>query len=376
MRSPAWLGGRRGGIVTAFLAVVVWTSVRWAHADDSAAARALADEVARHGWIVFAGHPAEIDARRLIEAKAARGQLDLYLARPDGTHRHNITNTAEYHEFGARFTPDGRHILYRRLPKETPIDHDLWGAMGRLVLANADGTQPRFQGGTGAYPWACFGADMDQIACLYKHEGKIRLFDFATKKLVKEMPNQGIFQQLFWAPDGKHLVGTANVQGRNWNVVSIELKTGERTVLTRALNCTPDWFQGDPGRVIYSNRNPALFPGQYNNYGLTMLMQATADGKQRRLIYGAAGQHCYFGCTSPDDKYVVFCDDPHDGLIVGALHVLRLSDTPIIPPALESLKRLHPDSREGPVLDWRLPGGVALRGFEPHWTYTEVGGAE
>ncbi len=369
----------RAIVVRRLVVAVVWSTcaVAWpgtpaqAGETDTQVA-ALAREVAPHGWIVFAAHPAEVEQQRIIADKSQRGQLDLYLARPDGSHLHNITNTPEYSEFGGRFTPDGRHLLYRRLPKNVAINHDLWGAMGVLVLADVDGSNPQPQGADGAYPWASFGAKMDQIACLYKRQGKIRIFDFATKRLVRELPSQGIFQQLFWSPDGKRLVGTANVQGRNWNVVSIDLATGRRTVLTRALNCTPDWFQGDPTRVIYSNRNPALFPGQYNNYGLTMLMQATADGKHRKLIYGNADRHCYFGCTSPDDKYVVFCDSAHDGLIVGAVHILRLTDTPIIPPALKSLKLLYPNSHPGPVLDWTFPNGVAVRGFEPHWTYREL----
>lgn len=359
--------------------VIGWTMAAstplWAD-DDGDRVSTLAREVAPHGWIVFAAHPAEIEQQRVIADKSQRGQLDLYLARPDGMQLRNITNTAEFSEFGGRFTPDGRHLLYRRLPKEVAINHDLWGATGCLIVANANGSDLRLQGESGAYPWASFGADMKQIACLYKQERKIRIFDFASKKLVREMPSQGVFQQLFWAPDGKHVVGTANIQGRNWNVVSINVRTGRRTVLTRALNCTPDWFQGDPNRVIYSNRNPALFPGQYDNYGLTMLMQATVDGKHRKLIYGNAARHCYFGCTSPDDEYVIFCDDAHDGLVTGDIHVIRLSDTPVIPVALKSLKLLFPDSHTGPVLDWKHANGVAIRGFEPHWTNRDVGGGE
>ncbi len=347
----------------------------WAR-DDSEQVVALAREVAARGWVVFAAHPREIQQQRVIENKSQRGQLDLYLARPDGSRLRNITNTAEFSEFGGRFTPDGRHLLDRRLPKDVAMNHDLWGATGCLIIANADGSESRVQGESGEYPWASFGVDMKQFVCLYKHERKIRIFDFASKKLVREMPSEGVFQQLFWAPDGKHVVGTANIQGRNWNVVSINVQTGRSTVLTRALNCTPDWFQGDPSRVIYSNRNPALFPGQYDNYGLTMLMQATADGKHRQLIYGNAARHCYFGCTSPDDKYVIFCDDAHDGLVAGAIHVIRMADTPIIPRALKSLSLLFPDSHTGPVLDWKFANGIAIRGFEPHWTYGDLGAGE
>ena len=45
--------------------------------------------------------------------------------------------------------------------------------------------------------------------------------------VVKEMPRQGIFQQMFWSPDGKRLCGTANLNGQDWNILSLELETGK-----------------------------------------------------------------------------------------------------------------------------------------------------
>ena len=120
---------------------------------------------------------------------------------------------------------------------------------------------------------------------------------------------------------------------------------------------------------------PRLGPN-VNNYGFTVLMQATADGKSRTLVYGALGKHVYFGCTSPDGKYAVFADDPADGLIVGEMRLVRMADTPIVAPKppFPELKERYPDAKEGPVLDLKLPNGTPLRGFEPHWTYAELGG--
>ena len=318
-------------------------------ADDSAV-EALKVEVAKLGWIVFAAHPAEIEGGAIIQNKDQRGPLDLYLSRPDGSGLRNITNTDQFSEFGGRFSPDSTKLLYRRLPREGKINHDLWGETGELVIADADGSNPVVQGKAGEFPWASFSPDMKQIACLFKKDQVIRVFDTDSKALAREIPAQGIFQQLFWSPDGKRLTGTANVTGRKWNVVSIDIDTGKLTLLTRALNCTPDWFQSDAERVIYSNRNPALFPGQYSNYGLTMLMWASADGKTRRLIYGNAGKHCYFACASPDDKYVIFSDDDHDGIVVGDMHVIRMADTPIIPEGIKKLRLLHPGWKDGPRL--------------------------
>ncbi len=360
-------------ITSALTCIAILTSYSVLFGADDPVVKELGKEIAAQGWIVFSGHPAEIEAGKLIEKHKDRGPFDLYLVRPDGSCLRNITNTPDFHELGGLFSQDGKKLLYRKVPKVKPINHNQWGILGSLVIADANGSCRVVHGKDGEFPWASFGPQDKQIACLYKRDGKIRFFDLASKKMVREIPNKGIFQQLFWSPDGKRLVGTANIAGRNWNIVSVYAKTGKATLLTRALNCTPDWFQNDPERVIYSNRNPALFPGKYNNYGLTMLMQATADGKSRKLIYGNHKKHCYYGCTSPDDKYVLFGDDPEDSIVAGELRVLRLADTPIIPRSLKTLKLLYPSSKEGPVFSLKLPGGVPLRGFEPHWTYTEIG---
>ena len=324
-------------------------------APDPAAA-ALAQEVANKGWILFS-------------ARTGPGDYDLYTSRPDGSSRRNLTQTPKVNEFGGRFSPDSKRILYRSQPRggtnaeRSEINHDLWGARGTLVIAKADGTDPQPQGEDGAYPWACWSPDGKQIACLYKREGQIRIFDLDTKKQVRQLPSRGIFQQMFWSPDGKRVCGTANLSGQNWNVISVDLATGRETLLTRSLNCTPDWFEGDPNRVIYSSR----IPGLATQYGWTMLMQATADGKSRTLICGERGRHLYYGCTSPDDKYVVFAYPENDGGIDAKLAIIRLADTPIIVPEdYAELRSLYPTAKSGPVL--RLP----QVGFEPHWTYADI----
>jgi hypothetical protein len=347
-----------------------------AEAGDDAAVKALGKEVASKGWLVFAARPEDVEAGQVARS-GARGQLDLYLARPDGSKLRNITNTPNQHELGPRFSPDGTKLLYRRVAAGQKLNHDLWGTFGRLVIAEADGARPVDRSGEGELPWASWGPRGRQVACLYKSEGVIRIHEIATKKVLQEMPRRGIFQQLYWSPDGKRLAGTAYSRGRNWNILGLDVATGKATLLSRAQNCTPDWFQNDPTRVIYSCRKENMttrLSARVNRYGFTVLMQGTADGTARKLIYGRLFKHVYFGCTSPDDKYVVFCDGPGDGFMVGEMRLIRLADTPIIPPepAFPELKELHPTARGGPVLDLKRPDGTALRSFEPHWTYREV----
>ena len=324
---------------------------------DDPGARELAREVANKGWILFS-------------AKSPPGDYDLFVSRPDGSGLRDITRTPDLDEFGGRFSPGGQKMLYRRLRKggaANPgegINHDLWGAMGALVIANADGSAAEAQGPEGGWPWASWSPDGKRIACLYKREGRIRIFDLASKALVREVPRQGIFQQMYWSPDGQRLCGTANLNGQDWNVVGLDLVTGKTTLLTRALNCTADWFQGDPNRVIYSHRTPGLA----SDYGWTMLMQATADGKSRTLIYAERDRHVYYGCTSPDNKYAIFSLPMSDGGTDATMAIVRLADTPIIVPRdYAQLRSFYPDAKTGPV--FRLQQA----GFEPHWTYAEVG---
>jgi Tol biopolymer transport system component len=342
-----------------FLAVVASSLAIAAEPQASnPAVQKLREEVSNRGWLLFSG-------------RNPGGDYDLFLCRPDGSAARNVTQTPEWTEFGGRFSPDSKRMLYRRLPKNPQakpghaINHDLWGATGELVIANADGSSPVVLGKDGELPWASWSPDSKQFACLYKKEGKIRIVDVTSKSVVKEMPREGIFQQLFWSPDGKRLCGTANQQGRDWNIVALDLDSGKVTQVSRNLCCTPDWFQGDPARLIYSCR----VEGVGSDYGWTMLMQASADGKERNLVYGERGRHIYYGCTSPDDKYVVFAVPENDGGTDAELAVARLADTPIIvPDDYKPLQALYPNARSGPALR------LGLSGFEPHWTYAELGG--
>jgi hypothetical protein len=310
----------------------------------------LGREIANQGWILYA-------------ARTDAGDYDLFLSRPDGSRSRNITRTPQFSEYGGRFSADGDRILYRRGNRNEPINHDLWGAMGNLVMAKADGANPEILGSMGELPWACWSPNGQQLACLYKRQGKIRILDLRTRNVIQELPRQGIFQQMFWSSDGARVCGTANLNGQDWNILSVDLKTGKPTLLSRNLNCTADWFQQDPNRVVYSNRTPGLA----NDYGWTMLMQATADGKERTLIFGERGKHIYYGCTSPDDRYVIFSFPETDGGTDARMGVVRMANTPIIVPEdYRELKALYPHAKAGPV--FRL----VQSGFEPHWTYTDV----
>jgi Tol biopolymer transport system component len=210
----------------------------------------LAREVRDKGWIAYG-------------ARSPKGDWDLFLCRPDGSDARNITGTPEFGEGAPRFSPDGRKMLYRRTPQGTKISHDQWGFQGELVIAGADGTGPVTLGKDGEFPWASWSPDGKQIACMTKKG--IQIVDLDTKKLVREMPRRGMYQQLFWSPDGKWFCGVSNNLGEQWTVARMNAATGEVNPVNTFQNCTPDWF-ADSKRLIFSHR-----PKGQEGYGWTQL---------------------------------------------------------------------------------------------------------
>lgn len=324
----------------------------------------LARDVHNKGWIVYS-------------ARTEQGDWDLFLVRPDGSHRHNLTNTPTVHELGGRFSPDGKKILYRRIARDARIRQDGWGSLGELVISNADGSNAVAIGAAGEFAWASWSPDGRQVVCLSK--AGVEFVDLATRKVIRRIDRKGIFQQLTWSPDGRWLSGTANSFGDAWTVVRMNAVTGEVNPVVKFQNCTPDWFP-DSKRLIYSSRpagQPVLDGGkaaqavnQKPEYGWTQLWMAEADGSARTLVYGEDSRHIYGGAISPDGKYVLFTRSPTDGgMDTAMLSLMRLSDAPAIGRQSQALRKLYPNAKNATILDLGF-------GWEPHWTAAEAGGAK
>jgi Tol biopolymer transport system component len=309
----------------------------------------LAKEVGGKGWIVYA-------------SRGENGTWDLFLMRPDGSERRNITNTPDYEEGGPRFSPDGTKLLYRRFAKGTVIHHDLWGFQGCLMIAESDGSKPVQIGGDREFPWASWSPDGRQIACLAQKEG-IQVIDLETKKVVRQLPRKGIYQQLFWSPDGQWFCGVANAR-MMWTVARMNAQTGELNIVHEFQSCTPDWFH-DSRHIIYPCR-----PAGQKGYGFTQLWMSDGEGKEARMIYGEDGFHIYGGALSPDDKYVLFTRCPQDGggseKSGAPICVMRMADAPAIGGPSKDLRKVHPGAKDAPILQ-------LADGWEPHWTYAEIG---
>jgi Tol biopolymer transport system component len=301
-------------------------------AEASNEVRQLASELRPQGWLVFSD-------------RTDAGDWDLFLMRPDGSDRRRLTDTREFNEAGARFSPDGQRLLYYRLPKSEPVDNNTYGTFD-LVIAGADGRAPVNFGK--AFPWASWSPDGRQLACLGTK--RIQIVDLATRTVVREVPRQGIVAQLVGSPDGKHLAGTANGLGPFWNIGCVDLATGRIHAVseTERYNCTPDWAP-DSQHLVYARGIIPEHPGRAE------LWAATADGKERRRLYAETGYHLYGACVSPDGRFVLFTRSRED-----------LGQVPEITMAIIRWPKAEPANSNSLA---RLDLGP---GWEPHWTAHEI----
>ena len=251
-------------------------------------------------------------------------------------------------------------MLYYRIPKASKVDNNTYGTFD-LVIASADGSNPMVFGKD--YPWASWGPKGETLSCLSKTG--IQIVDISTKKIVRTLDRKGIFEQLFASPDGKWLCGTANGLGEHWTIARMDSTSGELNAVSdgSCYNCTPDWFP-DSTRIIFSKGIPCTLD-------YAQLWMANGDGSGRSLIYAETGRHIYGGMVSPDARYVLFTKSQKDlGKVDNSLTtmaLMRLKDAPTIGGKSPELRKLHPGSKEGPVLDLSF-------GWEPHWTYAEPKG--
>jgi Tol biopolymer transport system component len=306
----------------------------------------LARELHDKGWIAYS-------------AETERGDWDLFLMRPDGSDRRNITNSPDWNEGGVRFSRDGKKMLFYRMSQDTPLDNNTYGLF-TLILANADGSDANVYGDV--FPWAAWGPHSDQFACLDKIG--MQIIDLESKKIIRTLPRKGMVQQLGWSPDGKWFCGTANGLGKYWNIGRMNALTGEMNAVSELerYNCTPDWFN-DAERIIYSR---GIVP---EKGGWAELWMVNGDGRERRLIYAEERRNMYGGALSPLDRYVVFTRSEEDlGAVKNSrtrIAIVRLEDTPMIGDHSETLRKQHPTAPNGPMLDlgW---------GWEPAWTEADL----
>jgi Tol biopolymer transport system component len=306
----------------------------------------LAREIRGLGWIAFS-------------AVGVGGDWDLFVMRPDGSDRHQITDTREFNETGVRFSPDGKRLLYYRQPAQEPVDNNSYGKYD-LMIADANGANAISLGRD--FPWASWGPDSKSIAALTPRG--IQIVDIGTRKILRTVPRNGLFAQVVWSPNERAFVGTANGLGEFWNIGVVDATSGKISTVseTERYNCTPDWMP-DSRHVLYARGTVPRLNER------AQLWIAAPDGRDRRMLYAEAGRHIYGGAASPDERYLLFCRCVEDlgkvNYAKTSMAIIRTADTPMLGDEDAALRKRFPDAK--PAL--RLDLGP---GWEPHWTRADI----
>ncbi len=265
------------------------------------------------------------------------------------------------------FRSDGKKLLYRQIARGSTVSHDRWGFQGRLVIADPGGANAAVVGQDGQWPWASWSPDGTQIACLVPKASRsstwrarkwfaaCRAKESTSSSSGRRMESGSAARAITWASCGR---------------VRLHLATGKLNAVHKFQSCTPAWFP-DSKHIIFSSRPAGQTAG--GGYGWTQLWMAVGDGSSEQLVYGEDGCHVYGGALSPDGQYVLFTKSLKDGGgsedSGGAICLMRLSDAPTIGGASRELRAKHAGTKDGPVVELG-------QGWEPCWTYEEIGTAQ
>lgn len=232
------------------------------------------------------------------------------------------------------------------------------------MVARADGSDAVSFGSV--FPWASWGPDGIQLACLTPKG--VQIVDVASRQVVRQLPRSGMVSQLVWSPDGQWLAGTANGLGPFWNIGRLNLVSGACNGVSEVerYNCTPDWMP-DSQHIVYAR---GITP---ESGGRAELWLSDGDGKERQMLYAEAGRHIYGACASPEGEYVLFTRSVEDlGRVDPSqttMSIIRRGDTPMLGDAADALRKCYPSAKPGLRLDLGP-------GWEPHWTAHDVGRSE
>ena len=304
---------------------------------------ALATELSTKGWIAFS-------------ALTDRGDWDLFVMRPDGTE-------PEPAHADPRCSRGRRPVLARWQedpllpdPRSEAVDNNTYGTY-ELVIADADGQHAVVHGRD--FPWASWGPDGTQLACLDR--SGIRIIDVATWKETRRTAPQGD------RPAARLVARRTVVRGhgqRAWPVLEHRPDGREdRAVECRQRDGTLQLHAGLDARFA---EHPLLARDRSGNRrDMPRSGWPSGDGQEQDgCSTRRRTQHLYGGCASPDGKYLLFTRSEVDlGRVDNSrtsMAIVRMSDTPIVPGSSGDLQQKNPGARRGPEARPRSRLGAAL----------------
>ena len=259
-------------------------------------------------------------------------QWDIFLVSPKTGQVVNLTNTREIAELNPKWSPDGRYLSYLVKPKTSSVfEIDVYDTVLRDVKHLTGGTA-KDRLNVGQF-WASDGKSIfytqdqskgtdsniyvvdvatAQNTLLTPHEGEklyqaddvspdgrhllitsnagngydnAGLIDIATKKIRWLTEDKWEVAGVKYAPDGKSLTYTANVDG-NIDIYQYDIASGKARMLLlpNGLNFpsgNPSPFFHDGSRMLFNHTGPTA-PGDLWVYDV-------ADGKSRQLTHSLVG---------------------------------------------------------------------------------------
>ncbi|MFQ5724046.1 MAG: protein kinase, partial [Terriglobia bacterium] len=222
-------------------------------------------------------------------------QTDLFWM-PLSGHEHQQLTSNTRNNFGARFSPDGKRIVYHS---------DRTGNLEIWLLNRETGSEQQLTSSPAADVWPDWSPDGQKILFLSDREGDFQLWTMdaeggAPRRLTEQSGLSGgaawgNISPPRWAPDGK-AIGYLAPSDRGPTLWVIDPQgTNARPRLSGVLRF--DWYR-DSRHVVYTR----LAPGEQE--GMQMQVVDLESGRQAALLEGPTAELI----VSPDGRAVAYLD--------------------------------------------------------------------
>jgi TolB protein len=243
---------------------------------------------------------AEAAASRPAAARnEGKGHADVYLIRPDGSHRIRLTRAKEdiYYTWPA-WSRNGRQVLF-----SGPVSAD---ARDGLFVVPSDGgrvTRLRLGKLPGYHPtWDPTGRRIAFVG----GAGSLDILDLKTNKVSRVTHGRIARDQPAWSPDGRRIAYTLQQQNGRWDIWTMDPagRHSRRLTHTAMTEAQPAW--APDGRSIAFTRQVE---------GRWSLWTMHADGShQRRITTGVYSDET--PTWSPDGRRIAFARASDNGIYI------------------------------------------------------------
>lgn len=230
---------------------------------------------------------------RLAFVSGRNGSVDIFTMNDDGSGLIQLTTSPDW-EYGPRWSPDGRRLVYTSEMSAT--------SEVSIYVMNADGTEKRRLSGNAHLP--AWSPDGRKIAFVSNEHNGIYVINADGTGLLR-LTTQGLNLYPAWAPDGQRIAFTSF----SGNGVDIYLMNADGTNLINLTN-TPDISEHKPAWSPDGTKIAFEASGTY----LIYVMNADGSGQINltRSLKWAAWMD-----WAPDGQKLVFAGD-------GGIHVVNV----------------------------------------------------